>query len=295
MKQRTPTSILFSLFLLVLWSFTALLPASSFTPVSNNDMGGWKSHQKSAVSHSRQQQQRRRLTTTKRNTILAVISLGSVGGGDVLATSSVVSSSSFLWGLRITSAITSYFGLIGYLDRPQGYLLDNADDYLEVKESQVPGAGLGLYAKVSLPKNTVLGTYPGVVIPLRQNLGKLREYPPCEGYIWRFSDNAFVIDPTNSQGTLEPICVGGNPSMPLSVELHKYLLSGLFQVPTTLCRINEPPKGRDVNVVTDEDKERRQVVFSLERDVFAGEEFFIDYGLSYDHSMYGGGGSSSSG
>ena len=186
----------------------------------------------------------------------------------------------------------SYIGLVGFLDRPQGYLLDNADQYLEIKESQVPGAGLGLYAKVSLPRHTVLGTYPGVVIPLQQNLNKLQEYPPCEGYIWRFSDNMFVIDPTNPQGILDPMCVGGNPSMPLSMELHKYLLSGVLlpQVPTTLCRINEPPKGRDVNVVTDEDKEKRQVVFSLERDVYAGEEFFIDYGLSYDRSMYGGGG-----
>ena len=84
--------------------------------------------------------------------------------------------------------------------------------------------------------------------------------------------------------------------MPLSMELHQYLLSGIVlpKVPTTLCRINEPPKGRDVNVVTDEDKKKRQVVFSLERDVYAGEEFFIDYGLSYDRSMYGGGTNDSS-
>ena len=175
---------------------------------------------------------------------------------------------SFLWGLRITSAVTSYFGLVGFLDRPRGNLMENANDYLEVKESQVPGAGLGLYAKVSLPKNTILGTYPGVAIPLQQNLDKLAQYPPCEGYIWRFSDNAMVIDPTNDQGTLDPTCRGGNPGMPLSMELHKLLN---IQVPTTLCRINEPPRGRDVNVVTDEDKERRQVVFSLERDVYAGE------------------------
>ena len=40
--------------------------------------------------------------------------------------------------------------------------------------------------------------------------------------------------------------------------------------------------------MTDEDLEGRFVTFSLERDVAAGEEFFIDYGLSYDRSMYGG-------
>lgn len=193
----------------------------------------------------------------------------------------------FLWGLRATSAVTSYFGFLGVLDRPRGRLLENADECFEIKTSQVPGAGLGLYAKVNLPKNTVLGTYPGVVIPLQQNLNKLKEAPSCEGYIWRFSDNAFVIDPTNEQGILQPTCRGGNPGMPLSRELHRLLN---IHVRTDLCRINEPPLGRDVNVVTDEDKEKRQVVFSLERDVYAGEEFYIDYGLSYDRSMYATGG-----
>jgi hypothetical protein len=191
-----------------------------------------------------------------------------------------------IWLLRAASAVASYFGFIGYLDRPQGSLIENVDQYVEVKQSTVDGAGLGLFAKASLPKNTVLGTYPGVVIPLQQNLNKLKEFPQCEGYIWRFSDNKFIIDPTNSEGILERTCRGGNPSMPLSVPFHKVLN---LQVPTYLCRINEPALGRDVNVVTDEDLETRRVVFSLERDVYAGEEFFIDYGLSYDRSFYGGG------
>lgn len=193
---------------------------------------------------------------------------------------------SLLWGIRAVSAATSYFGFVGYLDRPQGQLIENAEQCLEVRQSTVPGAGLGLYAKVSLPKNTVLGTYPGVVLPLQQNLDKLAKHPQCEGYIWRFSDNQMVIDPTNAEGILDTTCRGGNPSMPLSMGWHKVLN---FQTPTTLCRINEPPLGRDVNVVTDEDREKRQVVFSLERDVYEGEELFLDYGLSYDRSMYGGG------
>ena len=84
--------------------------------------------------------------------------------------------------------------------------------------------------------------------------------------------------------------------MPLSLALFRFLNpKDQGGVPTILCRINEPPIGRDVNVVTDEDRDQRQVTFVLERDVFAGEEFFIDYGLSYDRSMYGGGGSSSGG
>ena len=76
--------------------------------------------------------------------------------------------------------------------------------------------------------------------------------------------------------------------MILSEGFFQTLLS-FMKVPTTLCRINEPPRGKDVNVVTDEDRGARSVTFSLERDVFAGEELFIDYGLSYDRSAYGSG------
>ena len=195
-----------------------------------------------------------------------------------------------LWALRVTSAVTSYFGFLTYLDRPRGQLLENADTCLEVKQSSVPGAGLGLFARVNLPKGTVLGTYPGVVIPIQQNLDKLRKCPQCEYYVWRFSNNKYVIDPTSAtDGELKSLCQGGNPSMPLSVPWFQLLQNlNIFQVPTTLCRINEPPLGKDVNVVTDEDRDKLRVVFSLERDVYAGEEFYIDYGLNYDRSSYAG-------
>ena len=135
-------------------------------------------------------------------------------------------------------------------------------------------------------RGTVLGTYPGVVIPLSQNLSKLQKHPECEAYVWRFSDNAFVIDPTNQVGKVDDVCRGGRDGLPGSQWLFSYLFSTMA-VPTTLCRINEPPLGKDVNVVTDENLEGRFVTFALERDVEAGEEFFIDYGLSYDRSMYG--------
>jgi hypothetical protein len=156
---------------------------------------------------------------------------------------------------------------------------------VDVRQSTVPGAGLGLFAATDLERGTVLGTYPGVVLPLSQNLPKLRDFPACEGYIWRFSDNKFVIDPTNAVGTLESDCVGGNPSMPGSLWLFTNLLE--MSTPTTLCRINEPPIGLDVNVVTNEDLQGRTVTFALERDVAKGEELFIDYGLYYDRSLYG--------
>ena len=198
-------------------------------------------------------------------------------------------SESTLWMLRAASATSGYVGLVAVLDRPRGELWCPCPEMLQVRPSTVPGAGLGLFAVTDLAQGTRLGTYPGTVLPLQQNLSKLRQYPPCEGYIWRFSDNLAVIDPTNSMGCLDDDVVGGNPSLPGSVWMFENIFSKFRTVPTTLCRINEPPKGKDVNVVTDEDLDKRVVVFSLERDVCRGEELFIDYGFSYDRSMYGGG------
>jgi hypothetical protein len=62
----------------------------------------------------------------------------------------------------------------------------------------------------------------------------------------------------------------------------------VVQKPTTLCRINEPPPGTaGVNVRTEEDLDRRIVQFVLDRNVYANEELFMDYGVSYDRSFYG--------
>ena len=224
-----------------------------------------------------------------------------------LAATTTVLSEPTLWGIRAASAAISYVGFVGYFDRPRGDLLVDSSQ-VEIKDSTVKGAGLGLFARQNLPKGTILGAYPGVLVPLSQNLGKLRKYPECEAYVstktaqpkcstwhtltfvrrwqvWRFSDNAFVIDPTNEFGKVDSVCVGGRDGLPGS----QWLFRNVFRmsVPTTLCRINEPPLGKDVNVVTDEDMNNRFVNFSLERDVYAGEEFYLDYGLSYDRSMYG--------
>jgi hypothetical protein len=185
------------------------------------------------------------------------------------------------WQLAVGTS--SYVGLVAWLDRPKGRLFSKND--LTVAPSQVPGAGMGLYASNTIPKGTILGTYPGVVMPLEQGLVKLAMAPRCETYIWRFSDSKFIIDPTDPQGLLEEYAFGGNPTTVGSVALCRTLLS-VLKVPTTLCRINEPPVGLDRNVCTQEDLNNRVVNFVTERDVYAGEEFFIDYGLTYDRSGY---------
>jgi hypothetical protein len=206
----------------------------------------------------------------------------------VLAFASILSEDT-LWAIRAASAASSYIGLVAFMDRPQGTLNVHDDgNQVEIRQSTVEGAGLGLFATTTLRRNTILGTFPGVVLPLQQNLEKLRKYPACEAYVWRFSDNKSVIDPTNTEGVLDPQCRGGNPSLPGSILLFQTLFQWMT-VKTTLCRINEPPLGKDVNVVTEEDLGRRCVTFLLERDVYPGEELFIDYGLSYDRSAYGRG------
>mmetsp|Transcript_31409 Transcript_31409/g.56917 ORF Transcript_31409/g.56917 Transcript_31409/m.56917 type:complete len:259 (-) Transcript_31409:71-847(-) len=189
-----------------------------------------------------------------------------------------------LWGLRMTSAVVSYISLVAFLDRPRGTLLLNENQY-EIKPSQVENAGLGFYVTESLPQGTILGTYPGVLLPLDQNLRKLQQYPQCEAYIWRFSDSKFICDPTDARGKIQSLCTGGNPSVPFSVEICSLLAK---PVSTALTRINEPPTGRDVNVVTQENLDERTTTFVLERNVYAGEELFMDYGLTYDRSGYGG-------
>ncbi len=206
-------------------------------------------------------------------------------------------SSSEVWALRIGTGILTYFGFVFATDRPRGLLgvplidgNNNMDGCLKVAPSNVPGAGLGLFASQSMPKGTVLGTYPGVVLPLGQHSAssKVRNCPECASYIWRFTDNQYVIDPTDhGDGNLKELCKGGNPSQPLSVPLFNILSAlGICGVSTALCRINEPPKGADVNVVTEEDLGTRTVTFCLERDVYQGEELHIDYGLTYDRSGY---------
>ena len=59
---------------------------------------------------------------------------------------------------------------------------------------------------------------------------------------------------------------------------------GLIKVNTMLARINEPLPKKDVNVYTKITS--NGVEITTERDIFAGEEIFIDYGSKYDRSDY---------
>jgi hypothetical protein len=235
---------------------------------------------------------------------------------------------------NILSATITYFTLIAYYDRPRGEIHSELHQLVHVQPSPILPfeGGLGVFCTVpSIPRNTVLGTYPGVVVPLhpaqiQHPQSKIQRHPYCEAYIWRFSDNQYIIDPTNRYGILHNnhICYGGNPNMFASIWFHQTVIPFLLgdwvsvrdtnhnhhsnnrsssplpiikqqqqqkqQLPfvksTVLCRINEPPKGYDVNVYTVEDCQRRTVTFITERTIYQHEELFIDYGLQYDRSNY---------
>jgi len=188
--------------------------------------------------------------------------------------------------LQAVAISTTYFACIIATDRPGGSIMNNHQNMLIVKGSTVPEAGLGLFAGAYMPEGTVLGHYPGVVRPLlAYSQSKLLNYPYSNTYIWRFTDNAFVVDPTNSFGMLDDVCAGGSDDWIGSYALLN-ACSGFLGVTTKLARINEPPLGKDCNVRAEENLETREVVFSLSRDVYASEELYLDYGLTYDRSGY---------
>jgi hypothetical protein len=188
--------------------------------------------------------------------------------------------------LQGTTCAMTYLGLVAYCDRPRGKLsIDNS--FIEERQSQVEGGGLGLYAATSMSEGTVLGTYPGVLRPAAKFLNKYENVPNTATYTWRLTDNRELIDPTDRNGELQNICLGGTPDFPLSYFLHEKILRR--GVPTLLARINEPPLGGGgCNICSSENLETREVTFALSRDVYEGEELFMDYGLTYDRSSYGG-------
>ncbi len=105
-------------------------------------------------------------------------------------------------------------------------------------------------------------------------------------YSWRFTDNQFVLDPTNEKGEIQPYCYGGSDEVPFSNLFFRSIFS-VWRKDTALARINEPPVGiGGCNVRSREDLEKREILFELCRDVVGGEELFMDYGVGYDRSGY---------
>mmetsp|Transcript_2425 Transcript_2425/g.7048 ORF Transcript_2425/g.7048 Transcript_2425/m.7048 type:complete len:291 (+) Transcript_2425:141-1013(+) len=204
-----------------------------------------------------------------------------------LSISSSASSALTRYLAPTVSSFFTYFALAAAYDRPQGKMFVG-DGILVARQSQVPGAGLGLYSTEPIPEGTALGTYPGVVREANAYLKKYGQFPQCGSYAWRFTDNASYVDPTDAAGNIGELCFGGSAAVPGSIWIHENLLSGLA-LPTLLARINEPPiGGPGCNVFSREDLDSRTITFYASIPIPANCELFMDYGLTYDRTNYRG-------
>ena len=148
---------------------------------------------------------------------------------------------------------------------------------LRVGPSRVPGAGRGVFAASDIAASTVLGAYPGRVLSPAAYYSKVQRVPNAADYCFVLEDSRGALDPTDDTGTLcEPL-----PLLPAPLPEFSF-----GAIDTTLALINEPPPSADVNVLTAQ--RGSELVFSTARDIYEGEELYLDYGPLYDRSRYTG-------
>jgi len=174
----------------------------------------------------------------------------------------------FVSDLQNIAIIVAGLAYFVYEKRPRG---SARSDLLDIKKSTVPNANLGVFATKFIPEGTKIGEFPGY-IRNNNDVTKIKRdekaFQAAQKYWWAISDE-IILDPTSDTGVLE-------------LEL-KYAF-GLIKVDTTMARVNEPPRGMDVNAYTKVIGTTVEVI--SERDIFAGEEIFLDYGFKYDRADY---------
>lgn len=157
-----------------------------------------------------------------------------------------------------------------YQERPRGWV---NEAIVEAAPSTLgPQAGRGLFALADIPKGTTIGEYPGVIIPKAAWVARKEGEAAvvlASRYAWTLADGASVLDPTLPSGDLPEVLVA---------------LGGLIRKPTLLALVNEPPVGVDVNLLPTVTAE--SVAFVAERDIYQGEELWIDYGPMYNRAHY---------
>lgn len=194
---------------------------------------------------------------------LYTISSSSSSSSDVIA--SMAMSQNFV----ILVAACAYY--VQY-HRPRGW---SRRDLLEVKQSMLgEGAGMGVFARLMIPAETTLGAYPGVV---RNDVAMTAKsiVAPMSRYYCFSTRPGCILDPTGNDGYPSARPTPCNVFWP-------------FQVDTTLSYVNEPSLEFRTNVRVEDDPDDPMVglIFVSDRDIDAGEELFIDYGVSYDRSDY---------
>ncbi len=120
---------------------------------------------------------------------------------------------------------------------------NNTKFLLEIKESQVPNAGLGLFTKQKIRKNQLIGTYGGTLIKVKKE-----EYDP---------DYSIEI---NSRYVID----GSKYPRPFTSIINDAINSSF----TNNCEF----------II---DVEKKQAELRATRTIKEGEELFIDYGEEY--------------
>lgn len=126
----------------------------------------------------------------------------------------------------------------------------------ELKESNIPNAGKGIFTKENLPKDRRLGIYTGKFL----NLDEVKKIQHDLLYTWQLSDN------------------DGNPIGYISAD--KLSKGGNF-----LRYINCPRNKEEENCYAVQ--EGQNIVYYTLRPIKAGDELFVWYGPEYGKELIG--------
>jgi hypothetical protein len=176
---------------------------------------------------------------------------------------------SLVYALELAASGVAAYAAAVWPDRPRGWV---RKDLIEVRESAI--AGLGVYAIADIPAGTIIGAYCGRLRSPAQMVAKCVAAPTAKNYCFK-NGAGLVLDPTDESGEPSKWPQPG-PPWPVPVD-------------PTLCRVNEPlqASGGPSVSVEDDPGDPGGLVFVTAREIVAGEEVFVDYGMDYDRSGYG--------
>ncbi|KAJ3271199.1 hypothetical protein HDV01_006988 [Terramyces sp. JEL0728] len=142
--------------------------------------------------------------------------------------------------------------------KPKEYIIpNNFGDLFEIKQSLIPNAGNGLFAKRTIPKSTFLGFYFGV--PMTEDEFDSLKEGKGQASVYSHRYRNTVLDATNDDGTLYTKKDG---------------------VDCPFYYINER-KGH-VNVQFVEGIVVNQIICNTIKKIERGQELFVDYGVDVD-------------
>ena len=138
-------------------------------------------------------------------------------------------------------------------------------DFLQIRYSKIPNAGLGIFAKINLNAGTFLGNYMGEILENKSGL---------DNTDYTFNSNkynkTFIIDGSNiekSNYTRFINCSSSN-------EIEKENVMGVRYTDTTESILFTTNTGKQIDI-------EGYIFFYASRDIEEGEELLFNYGDSY--------------